>query len=216
MKVIFCDFEISKYGGIVNYVASMLRAFKELGCEVDVYQFTAASTTQRAYDKKFREFEDGTHQRKIKYQSQGGGYEKDETVGYYRNNYYGYFLPPGHRIGVYQSDAFELWRKATEDVDIILWNFLPTKTKAWERKGVKFDFWWKFLDLPDRIKQVFLVHDGYFNVRASNVTEFKDKLLFLGCAHLAAYQCCADIAIPRTLLLNPRYIKDGGRMPRNL
>lgn len=216
MKIIFASFEIAKWGGIVNYVASMLRAFKELGCEVDVYQFTAASTTQRAYDKKFREFEDGTHQRKIKYQSQGGGYEKDETVGYYRNNYYGYFLPPGHRIGVYQSDAFELWRKATEDVDIILWNFLPTKTKAWERKGVKFDFWWKFLDLPDRIKQVFLVHDGYFNVRASNVTEFKDKLLFLGCAHLAAYQCCADIAIPRTLLLNPRYIKDDARMPINL
>ena len=70
MKVLICDFEISKYGGIVEYVAAMLKAFRDLGCEVDVAQFAPASTSQKQYDKKVAEFESGEHQRKIKFQSQ--------------------------------------------------------------------------------------------------------------------------------------------------
>lgn len=213
MKIIIADFQISKYGGIVNYVKDMLKAFHELGHEVDVAQMTPTSTTQKAYDKKVAEFESGEHQRKIKFHSEAGGYEKDETVGYWYNTYCGYFLPPSNRIGVYEADAVERWKRLVSDVDIILWNFMPTKSSAWDKKGVKFDFWWKFYDLPDRIKQVFLVHDAYFDVRASNVSALKDKLLFMACAHLAAYQCCANIGIPRSLLLNPRYIDEDARMP---
>lgn len=213
MKIIIADFQIAKYGGIVQYVKDMLRAFHELGHEVDVAQMTPASTTQKAYDKKYEEFESGEHQRKIKFHSQAGGYEKDDVVGYYFNTYYGYFLPPSNRIGVYEKDAVEHWKRLTADADIILWNFMPTKSSAWDKKGIKFDFWWKFFDLPDRIKQVFLVHDAYFNVRASNISALKDKILFMACAHLAAYQCCSEIGIPRSLLLNPRYIDDKARMP---
>lgn len=213
MKVIIADFAISKYGGIVEWVAGMLKAFNSLGCCVDVMQLTPASTTQKAYDKKVAEFESGEHQRKIKFHSQAGGYEKDDTVGYWRNNYYGYFLPPSNRIGVYEKDAVERWKKSVDDVDIIIWNFMPTKSSAWYKKGVKFDFWWKFFDLPKRISQVFVSHDAYFNVRASNVSALKKKILFMACAHLAAYQCCSEIGIPRTLLLNPRYIEDDAKMP---
>lgn len=216
MKVIIADFAISKYGGIVEWVAGMLKAFNSLGCCVDVMQLTPASTTQKAYDKKAAEFESGEHQRKIKFHSQAGGYEKDDTVGYWRNNYYGYFLPPSNRIGVYEKDAVERWKKSVDDVDIIIWNFMPTKSSAWYKKGVKFDFWWKFFDLPKRISQVFVSHDAYFNVRASNVSALKKKILFMACAHLAAYQCCSEIGIPRTLLLNPRYIEDDAKMPVRL
>lgn len=216
MKIFFADFQIAKYGGIVEYVASMLKAFRDLGHEVDVAQMTPSSTTQKAYDKKVKEFESGEHQRKIKFHSQAGGYEKDETTGYWRNNYYGFFLPPSNRIGVYEDNAVDRWKSLVKDSDIILWNFMPTKSSAWNKKGVEFNFWWKFFDLPSRIKQVFLVHDAYFDVRASNISAFKDKILFLGCAHLAAYQCCSNIGIPRTLLLNPRYIPEGLRMPVKL
>ena len=153
------------------------------------------------------------HQRKIKFHSQAGGYEKDEVTGYWRNNYYGYFLPPSNRIGVYEKNAVERWKELVKDADIILWNFMPTKSSAWNKKEVEFDFWWKFFDLPSSIKQVFLVHDAYFNVRASNISALKDKILFMGCAHLAAYQCCSEIGIPRSLLLNPRYLPEGARMP---
>ena len=216
MKIFIADFKIAKYGGIVHYVKDMLRAFHDLGHEVDVAQMTPSSTTQKAYDKKIAEFESGEHQRKIKFHSQAGGYEKDDVVGYWFNTYYGYFLPPSNRIGVYEKDAVERWKTLVEDADIILWNFMPTKSSDWDKKGVAFDFWWKFFDLPKNIKQVFLIHDAYFNIRASNISALKKKILFMACAHLAAYQCCSEIGIPRTLLLNPRYIEDDAKMPIRL
>lgn len=216
MKIFIADFKIAKYGGIVHYVKDMLRAFHDLGHEVDVAQMTPSSTTQKAYDKKIAEFESGEHQRKIKFHSQAGGYEKDDIVGYWFNTYYGYFLPPSNRIGVYEKDAVERWKTLVEDADIILWNFMPTKSSDWYKRGVAFDFWWKFFDLPKNIKQVFLVHDAYFNIRASNISALKKKILFMACAHLAAYQCCSEIGIPRTLLLNPRYIEDDAKMPIRL
>lgn len=216
MKIIIADFAIAKYGGIVEWVAGMLKAFKSLGHEVDVAQMTPSSTTQSAYDKKVKEFESGEHQRKIKFHSQAGGYEKDTTVGYWRNNYYGYFLPPSNRIGVYEKNAVQRWKDLVKDVDIIIWNFMPTKSSAWDKKGVKFDFWHEFFDLPSNIKQVFVSHDAYFNVRASNISALKDKILFIACAHLAAYQCCSEIGIPRSLLLNPRYLDDNAKMPVKL
>lgn len=213
MKIIIADFNISKYGGIVEYVASMLKAFRDLGHEVDVAQMTPSSITQNSYNKKVKEFESGEHQRKIKFHSQAGGYEKDEVTGYWRNNYYGYFLPPTNRIGVYEKNSVERWKELVRDVDIILWNFMPTKSSAWDKKGIEFNFWHEFFDLPSSIKQSFLCHDAYFNVRASNISALKDKILFLGCAHLAAYHCCSEIGIPRSLLLNPRYLPDGAKMP---
>lgn len=216
MKVIIADFKIAKYGGIVEYVASMLRAFKDLGWEVDVAQLTPSSITQKAYEKKVSEFASGEHQSKTKAHWETSGYERDIATGYWRNTYRGYFLPPSNRIGVYEKDAVERWKELVKDVDIILWNFMPTKSLIWGKTNKKFDFWYKFFDLPSDIKQVFLAHDAYFNVRASNISALKDKILFLGCAHLAAYQCCSEIGIPRSLLLNPRYIEDDAKMPIKL
>ena len=208
MKILIADFKITKYGGIVEYVAAMLRAFNSLGHKVDVAQLNPTSISESTYKRKVKEFESGEHQRKIKFHSQSGGYEKDAVVGYWRNNYYGYFLPPSNRIGVYEKDAVERWNRLVEDFDIIIWNFMPTKSSEWLRKEEKFNFWWKFFDLPNSIKMIFIAHDAYFNIRASNISALKSKILFIGCAHLAAYHCCSEIGIPRDLLLNPRYIED--------
>ena len=214
MKILIADFEIAKYGGIVEHVAAKVKALKALGHEVDIVQLSPSQTTQKFYDKKIAEFKSGAFQNKIKINSQGGGYEYDEATGYWRNNYYGFFLPPSNRIGVFEPDALQRWHKLVEDVDLIMWNFMPTKSSAWNREGVKFDFWWKFFDLPtDKVRQMFIVHDAYVDVRASNVTALKDKIMFLECAHIAAYQCCKNIGIPRTLLLNPRYLEDDEKMP---
>ena len=214
MKILIADFEIAKYGGIVEHVAAKVKALKALGHEVDIVQLSPSQTTQKFYDKKIAEFKSGAFQNKIKINSQGGGYEYDEATGYWRNNYYGFFLPPSNRIGVFEPDALQRWHKLVEDVDLIMWNFMPTKSSAWNREGVKFDFWWKFFDLPtNKVRQMFIVHDAYFDVRASNVTALKDKIMFLECAHIAAYQCCKNIGIPRILLLNPRYLEDDEKMP---
>lgn len=214
MKIIVADFEISKYGGIVEHVESKIKAFKHLGHDVDIFQFSPSSVKQNAYDKSLAEFESGTYGKKQKINSQNGGYEKSEATNYWKNNYYGYYLPPSNKIGVFETDAVERWNEAVKDVNLIIWNFVPTKSSAWGTKD--FSFWWKFFDLPSKIKQVFVVHDAYFDVRASNVTALKEKILYLECAHIAAYQCCENIGIPRALLLNPRYIEEGSKMPVRL
>ena len=212
MKILIATFYINQFGGIIEYVHSMVQAFKDLGHEVDIVELKSTQITQNQYDKKYKSIISGEHQSKISNYSQSAGYCLDKDSGYCYNNYYGYLLPPSNSVGVYEPDALEHWKKITEGTDIILWNFMPTKNSEWTKKG-KFDFWWKFYDLPDSVKQVFLVHDAYFNVRACNVSALKKKILFLGCAHLAGYHCCSEIGIRRNLLLNPRYIPDGTRMP---
>ena len=102
MKVIIADFEISKYGGIVEHVESKAKAFKFLGHEVDLVQLSPSSVKQRTYDKSIEEFESGTYGSKQKINSQNGGYEKSESTGYWKNNYYGYYLPPSNKIGVFE------------------------------------------------------------------------------------------------------------------
>lgn len=206
MKVLIVDFEIAKYGGIVEHIESKVKAFKSLGHEVDLVKFTPAATTQKKYDEAVKKFKSGEFQSTKTLNSQNGGYELSEATGYYKNNYYGYFLPPSNRIGVFEEDALLRWYELVEDVDLIMWNFMPTKSSAWNKAD--FSFWWKFYDLPSNIKQVFTAHDAYFDVRASNVTALKKKILFLECAHVAAYHCCENIGIPRALLLNPRYLED--------
>lgn len=211
MKILIADFQIAKYGGIISYVNAMIKAALNLGHEIDIVQLTPSSITQKSYNAKIKKIENKKFQENLKKNSQNGGYEKS-VLGYYENHYYGFFLPPSNRIGVFESDALEHWKKLTKNVDIILWNFMPTKSSSWIKKDKEFNFWYKFYDLPDKIKQVFLVHDAYFNIRASNISALKDKINFLGCAHLAAYHCCEEINIPRTLLLNPRYLKDDSKM----
>lgn len=212
MRVLIADFEIAKYGGIIEHVTAKVKALKSMGHHVDIAQLSVASTTQKTYDNKLKEFESGRFQNKLKINSQNGGYEYDDATGYWKNNYYGFFLPPSNRIGVFEKNALERWGNLVKDFDLIIWNFMPTKSSAWGKGD--FSFWWKFYDLPtDKIKQMFIVHDAYFDVRASNITALKDKILFLECAHIAAYRCCEHIGIPRTLLLNPRYLDKKDKMP---
>jgi hypothetical protein len=212
MRILIADFEIAKYGGIIEHVTAKVRALKSMGHHVDIAQLSVASTTQKTYDNKLKEFESGRFQNKLKINSQNGGYEYDDATGYWKNNYYGFFLPPSNRIGVFEKNALERWGNLVKDFDLIIWNFMPTKSSAWGKGD--FSFWWKFYDLPtDKIKQMFIVHDAYFDVRASNITALKDKILFLECAHIAAYRCCEHIGIPRTLLLNPRYLDEKDKMP---
>ena len=211
MNILIADFEIAKYGGIIEHVTAKVRALKSMGHHVDIAQLSVASTTQKTYDNKLKEFESGRFQNKLKINSQNGGYEYDDATGYWKNNYYGFFLPPSNRIGVFEKNALERWGNLVKDFDLIIWNFMPTKSSAWGKGD--FSFWWKFYDLPtDKIKQMFIVHDAYFDVRASNITALKDKILFLECAHIAAYRCCEHIGIPRTLLLNPRYLDKKDKM----
>lgn len=212
MKIIIADFEISRYGGITEHVVAKVKALKELGHTVDLVKFTASPISDNAYKKRIKAFEDGSYQAKLVKRSEYGGIEFNEDTGYWKSNYLGFFLPPSNRIGVFESNAFDKWHKIIDDADLIMWNFMPTKAaNIWGKRD--FSFWWKFFDLPSKIKQIFIAHDAYFDVRACNVSALKEKISLIECAHLAAYHCCENIGIPRILLLNPRYMKATDRMP---
>src|SRR5574344_418464 len=124
MKVLIADFLIAKYGGIVEHVTAKVKALKALGHEVDIVQLSPSQITQKFYNKKIAEFKSGTFQNKIKINSQGGGYEYDEASGYWKNNYYGFFLPPSNRMGVFEKDALDRWHKLVSYVDLIIWYFM--------------------------------------------------------------------------------------------
>ena len=83
MKILIATFWITKFGGIVEYMHSMIQAFNDLGHEVDVIELKPTQISQSQYDRKFKEIESGAYQKKIVSHSQSGGYCKDETSGYF-------------------------------------------------------------------------------------------------------------------------------------
>jgi hypothetical protein len=206
LKIRICTFDVAKYGGIVQNVEGRVKAFKEMGHDVDIIFLTYnKSISVDLYHRRIKEFEDGVFQAKQSNKSQHGGFEKSEVTGYWKNSYYGWFLPPyTNRIPVFAENAIDLWHEAVMDADLLFWSFMPTKTK--EAKG--FSDWPKFFDLPNRIKQVFAVHDGYYDVRTSWVRYLAPKITYLDCVHTSAYNCCENIGIPRHLNFASRYIPE--------
>lgn len=202
LKIRFATFEIAKYGGIINQIEDRIKAYKDLGHDVDFIMLKYdKKLNEKGYAKKVAEMESGVFQDKIEKHSQNGGYEKSPITGFWKNNYYGWVLPPKtNSIPVFNDQALEWWNDLVKDVDIIFWDFMPTKTS--EAEG--FNFWYKFFDLPKKIKQVFIVHDAYFDMRASWISALREKILFLDCCHIAGYNCCENIGIPRNLIFNWR------------
>lgn len=206
LKIRICTFDIAKYGGIVQNVESRVKAFKELGHDVDIIFLTYAKTlAESQYEKKLASLESGEFQSTKDNKSQYGGYTKSPITGYWRNSYYGWLLPPKtNRVPVFHEDALEMWHDAVDDADLLFWSFMPTKTK--EAKG--FDFWPKFFDLPKSVKQIMAVHDGYFDIRSSWVRYLSEKLTYLDCVHVSAYNSVQNIEIPRYLNFASRYIPE--------
>lgn len=201
-KVRFVHFEIAKYGGIVEEIEQRLQAFKDLGWDADIIRLTyKKSESEKYYKGKVKELESGEYFKELKSDSQRAGMEKAISSGYWKNPYYGWVLPPyTNLIPVFHDNALEFWNKAMEGVDLVFWSFMPTKTGSAEG----FSEWWKYFDLPESTQQVFIVHDGYFDQRSAWVTALKDKITFLECVHLAGFNSCNNIAIPRRNSIIPR------------
>lgn len=202
MKIRFVHFDIAKYGGIVEEIENRMQSFKDLGHDVDIVRLTYNKDENlNRYNKQVADLESGKYFEGLKHDSQRGGMEKAEVSGYWKNSYYGWILPPyTNRIPVFNPKGLEMWYEAMEDVDLVFWSFMPTKNGSSEG----FDTWFKYFDLPESTKQVFIVHDGYFDIRSSWITALKDKIMFLECVHLAAFHSCANIGIPRRLGVSPR------------
>lgn len=203
MKIYMCHFDAQKMGGIVEYIAAMFKAFHQLGHEVDIVILSTQRLTENRYRNKIKDYAKTDKERGLLFDSQAAGYEKDAVTGYYRNNYYGYYVPPKNKICVFDEDSVQRFHDRISDADIIIWHNTPTHNERWEHGDAS--NWWRYFDLPSSIMQMFAVHDAYFDIRASFVSAFKEKISLLLCAHGAAYKCCEHIGIPRVLMPNPRY-----------
>ena len=200
-KIRFCTFEIAKYGGIVSQLEDKIKAYRDLGHDADIIMLKYDKKLNESnFIKKVSEMESGHFQNKVEKHSQNSGYEKSPITGYYRNNYYGWLLPPENIVPVFHPDALTIWNDKVKDVDIIFWSFMPTKTS--EAEG--FSYWWRFFDLPSRTKQVLTIHDAYFDQRNAWASILKEKILFMDCCHIAGYQCCSNFNLPRNLIFNWR------------
>lgn len=198
LKIRICTFDIAKYGGIISNVESRIKAFRDMGHDCDIILLTYNnSISETSYKNKIKKLEEGILQKKLEenIKSQSNGYSKSEILGYWRNNYHGWYLPPENRVAVYGKNSVQEFYDKVKDCDIVFWIFSPTKTI--EAKG--FNYWTKFFDLPKNIKQVMGVHDGYYDVRNSWIMYLKDKIKYFDCTHVSAYNSVKNFSIPRYL-----------------
>lgn len=204
LKIRFATFAIAKYGGIVGHIEAKFKAFKDMGHDVDIIildYLTEIPVNQ--FKTKVGKLESGMFQDSLDIKSQNGGYEKSEITGYWTNPYYGWVLEPNkNRISCLNENSLQTWHELVDDVDILIWSFIPTKTG--EAKG--FNWWHKYFDLPKSVSQILSIHDGYYDQRNSWTNLLKDKIKFLECVHITSYNACEVFDIPRVLNLDSRYI----------
>jgi len=212
MKIRFATFAIAKYGGIVAHIEAKFKALQDLGHDVDIIILDYVnSIPENQYDKKLEKLESGDFQDSLEIKSQNGGYAKSEITGYWFNSYYGWLLKPNtNRIACLNEETgLDYWNKALEGVDLIIWSFVPTKTS--EAKG--FNWWHRYFEIPESIKQVLTIHDGYYDMRNSWTNLLKSKIKFFECVHITSYEACKVFDIPRLLNLDSRYIDDENTTP---
>jgi len=202
MKIRFCTFSLAKYGGIIQHIETKFEALKKQGHDVDIIILDyKTSLSLPNYTKKVKSLEDESFQRKLEVKSQNGGYSRSEITGYWSNPYYGWLLEPYKNVfPALDKNSVEAFKKSVEDVDLIIWSFVPTKTSA--AKG--FNWWHEYFDLPKSTKQVLTIHDGYYDLRNSWTNFLKKKISFMECVHITGYQACEVFDIPRFLNLDSR------------
>ena len=205
MKIRFATFALAKYGGIIAHIEAKFKALKELGHDVDIIILEyAKNVNYNTYINKLEKLESGEFQDKLNIKSQNGGYYKSSVTNYWVNPYYGWLLKPNeNKIACLNEEGLNNWYKAVEDVDLIIWSFVPTKTS--ESKG--FNWWHKYFELPETTTQILSIHDGYYDMRNSWTNLLSNKIDFFECVHITSYNACQVFDIPRILNYDSRFIK---------
>ena len=204
MKIRFVTFSIAKYGGIIKHIETKFESLKKMGHDVDIIILDYKKTLSlNGYNKKIKDLENGIFQDKLDIKSQNGGYIKSDITGYWYNPYYGWLLKPNDNIlPCLDEKSLDRWKELVSDCDLLIWSFIPTKTS--EAKG--FNWWHKYFELPDNVKQVLTIHDGYYDLRNSWTNLLKEKISFFECVHITSYNACEVFDIPRLLNLDSRKI----------
>jgi hypothetical protein len=204
MKIRFVTFSIAKYGGIIKHIETKFEALQNLGHDVDIIILDyKKSLSLKGYQKKIKDLESGVFQDKLDVKSQNGGYLKSDITGYWYNPYYGWLFEPNKNIlPCLDENSLDRWNELVSDCDLLIWSFVPTKTS--EAKG--FNWWHKYFELPDTVKQILTIHDGYYDLRNSWSNLLSKKISFFECVHITSYNACEVFDVPRILNLDSRKI----------
>ena len=182
MKVLITMYGINSPGGIINHNEQLIAGLKQQGHEVNFVELSWREEIKGKTTKDDTEYELGAsgipvHQGK------------------------GWLFPRINRFAYKGDWNIKRWKRFAEDYDIIIWQ-IPVPTKQKDNEGNT--DWLALYDLPERIKQVAIVHDGNMEKSYPWIHQISHHLSGLACVHPCAYHGAAVLDVPRALIFNPQ------------
>lgn len=182
MKVLITMYGINSPGGIINHNEQLIAGLKQQGHEVNFVELSWREEIKGKTTKDDTEYELGAsgipvHQGK------------------------GWLFPRVNRFAYKGDWNIKRWKRFAEDYDIIIWQ-IPVPTKQRDNEGNT--DWLALYDLPERIKQVAIVHDGNMEKSYPWIHQISHHLSGLACVHPCAYHGAAVLDVPRALIFNPQ------------
>lgn len=182
MKILITMYGINSPGGIINHNENLISGFKQQGHEVNFVELVWRD------DIKAKTTKDETN-----YEIKASGIPVHQGKGW--------LFPKENRIPYKGSWNIKKWQSFASDYDLIIWQ-IPVPTKQRDNEGNT--DWLALYDLPDKIKQVAVIHDGNMEKSYPWIHQISEHLDGLACVHPCAYHGAKVLNIPRALILNPQ------------
>ena len=185
MKILVTMYGINSPGGIINHNENLISGFKMQGHHVDFIELVwrtdiKGKTTKNNEGYEMRASEIPVHQGK------------------------GWLFSKKNRFPYKGDWNLRRWKQYVAEYDLIVWQ-IPVPTKQRDNEGNT--DWLQLYDLPDRIKQIAVIHDGNMEKSYPWISQISHHLNGLACVHPCAYHGAAVLDVPRALIFNPQDLK---------
>lgn len=185
MKILVTMYGINSPGGIINHNENLISGFKMQGHHVDFIELVwrtdiKGKTTKNNEGYEMRASEIPVHQGK------------------------GWLFSKKNRFPYKGDWNLRRWKQYVAEYDLIVWQ-IPVPTKQRDNEGNT--DWLQLYDLPDRIKQIAVIHDGNMEKSYPWISQISHHLTGLACVHPCAYHGAAVLDVPRALIFNPQDLK---------
>ena len=184
MKILVTMYGINSPGGIINHNENLISGFKLQGHHVDFVELVWRESIKEKTTKD-----------KTGHEHRGSGIPVHQGKGW--------LFPKNSRFPYKGNFNLRRWKEYVAEYDLIVWQ-IPVPTKQRDNEGNT--DWLALYDLPDRIKQVAVIHDGNMQKSYPWISQISHHLDGLACVHPCAYHGAAVLDVPRALILNPQDI----------
>ena len=185
MKILVTMYGINSPGGIINHNENLISGLKLQGHDVNFIELVWRSSV-KCKTTKSRE-----------------GYEmRASDIPVHQGK--GWLFPKVSRFAYKGDWNLRRWKQYVAEYDLIIWQ-IPVPTKQRDNEGNT--DWLHLYDLPDRIKQVAVIHDGNMEKSYPWISQIAHHLDGLACVHPCAYHGAAVLDVPRALIFNPQDLR---------